>query len=99
MTLSFCQTKADSIYLDHTRSIRSGSIDSLNLDRYWDLASQSDLKAGDLFGCLDGGDVFMEIADSLKYRFLWYRCLNINKLKDSVFFLASELTSKLRDYQ
>lgn len=95
-TLAFRQTKADSIYFDHTRSIRSGSIDSLNLDRYWQLASQSDLKAGDSFGCLDGEDVFMEIADSVKYRFLWYRCPTINKLKDSAFFLASELTKKLK---
>jgi len=94
-TLSFYQTKADSIYADHTRSIPTGSIDSLHLNRYWVLASQSDLKAGDSFGCLDGGDAFMEMADSVKYRFLWYRCPDINKLKDSAFFLVSELTSKL----
>jgi hypothetical protein len=95
-TIAFSQTKADSIYSDQTRSIQSGTIDCLNLDRYWHLASQSDLKAGDSFGCLDGEDVFMEMADSVKYRFMWYRCPSINMLKDPAFFLASELTSKLK---
>lgn len=95
--LNFYQTKGDSIYSDYTRPIRSSSIDSLNLNRYWSLASQSDLKAGDTYGCMDGGEVFMEIADATKYRFMWYRCPDINKNRDSAFFIVTELKSKLRE--
>jgi hypothetical protein len=94
-TLSFYKTKSDSIYADYSRTIRQSAIDSLNLNRYWTLASQSDLKAGDSYGCMDGGDVFVELASSTKYRFMWYSCPDINKEKDLVFLLADQLTNKL----
>jgi hypothetical protein len=94
-TLSFYSSKGDSIYADYTRPIRSGTVDSLRLDRYWSLASQSDLKAGDSYGCMDGENVLIELADSTRYRVLWYRCPNINKDKDSVFRLANNLVNKL----
>jgi hypothetical protein len=93
--VSFYKTKGDSIYADNSRMIRQSAVDSLNLNRYWTLTSQSDLKAGDTYGCVDGGDVFVELADSLKYQFMWYRCPDINKDKDSVFLLAHLLTDRL----
>ena len=95
--VNFYQTKRDSIYSDYTRLIRSSSVDSLNLDRCWNFASQSDLKEGDNYGCLDGGDVFMEIADTTRYRFMWYKCPDINNKKDSAFFLANELSRKISE--
>jgi hypothetical protein len=84
-TISYYQTKVDSIYSDNVRLLRHGAIDSFNLNWYWNLPSQSDLKAGDSYGCFDGEDVFIEMADSLTYRFMWYRCTFMNKDKDSVF--------------
>jgi hypothetical protein len=94
-TLSFYQSKGDSIYADYTRLLRSGSVDSLKLGQYWSVASQSDLKAGDSYGCIDSENVFVELADSTKYRFMWYRCPDINKDKDSAFFLVSKLRDRL----
>jgi hypothetical protein len=94
-TVSFYQTKGDSIYADYTRLIRDSAVDSLGFDRYWVLVSQSDLKAPDSYGCSDGGDVFVELANSSRYRFMWYRCPDMNKNKDSAFLLANELTNRL----
>jgi hypothetical protein len=71
-TISFYKTKGDSIYADYSRMIRQSAIDSLDLNRYWALASQSDLKTGDQYGCIDGGDVLVELASRTKYRFMWY---------------------------
>jgi len=93
-TISFYQTMRDSIYADYTRILRPSSIDSLNLNQYWILKSQSNLYNGDSYGCMDGGDIFIEMADSLRYRFMWYRCPAINKYKDSAFLLATELADK-----
>ena len=94
-TISFYQNKNDSIYADFTRIIRHGVIDSIGLNRYWTLASQSDLKEGDSFGCMDGSDLFIELADPTKYRFMWYRCPDLHIKKDSTFLLAYELGSRL----
>jgi len=44
---------------------------------------------------MDGGDVLVELANSAKYRFMWYRCPGIKKDKDSVFLLASQLANRL----
>jgi hypothetical protein len=94
-TIEFYQTKSDSIIADYTTLIRDGFIDSLNLDRYWNMPSQSELTDGDKYGCMDGNNVLIELANSTTYKLKWYRCPNINKTKDSVFLLVSELTSKL----
>jgi hypothetical protein len=44
---------------------------------------------------MDGTDLFIEMSDSSRYRFLWYRCPEINKDKDSSFLLASQLTDRI----
>ncbi len=94
-TISFNLANGDSITADYTRLVRQDSIDSLNLSHFWGLGSQSDLKGGDSYGCLDGENVFMEIANSSWYRFMWYSCPDLNKHKDSVFFLVSKLVKNL----
>ena len=94
-TIVFYRTKSDSIIADYTKPLRPGSIDSLHLDRYWNMPSQSDLTDGDKYGCMDGSNVLIELANSKTYKLKWYRCPDINKSKDSVFLLASELTSRL----
>lgn len=94
-TIEFYKSKGDSIYTDYSRKIRQSAVDSLSLNRYWTLPSQSDLKLGDSYGCMDGGDVFVELANSAKYRFMWYRCPDINKHKDSVFLTANDLADRL----
>ena len=94
-TITFDRTKFDSIVADYTRPIPADLIDSLRLERYWNMPSQSDLTDGDKYGCMDGSDVLIELANSKSYELKWYRCPDINKSKDSVFLLASELTSTL----
>lgn len=94
-TILFDRTKPDSVIADITKPIPAGSVDSLRLDRYWNMQSQSDLKDGDKYGCTDGNDVLIELANSKSYELKWYCCPDINKSKDSVFLLASELTNSL----
>jgi hypothetical protein len=81
----------DSIDTDKTILVGHDLTDSMNLSNFWNLGSQSDLKDGDSYGCLDGVDVFMEIADPARYRFMWYRCPDLNKHKDSAFLLSKML--------
>lgn len=88
--VSFYDSKNDSISKDITRPIQS-----FPFDDYWSLKSQSDLANGDDYGCMDGGDVFIEIANASKYRFMWYRCPEINEKKDSTFYQVIELRRKI----
>ncbi|MFZ1801047.1 MAG: hypothetical protein WAU24_14360, partial [Chitinophagaceae bacterium] len=94
-TIVYYRTKSDSIISDFTIPIRASYLDSLRLDRYWNMPSQSDLTDGDKYGCMDGSNVLIELANSKTYNLKWYRCPDINKSRDSVFLLASELTSRL----
>jgi hypothetical protein len=94
-TISFYRAKSDSIYADYSRVLRQSSVDSLHLNKYWQLTSQSDLPQGDTYGCVDGEDLFIEMANRKKYRFMWYRCPDINKDKDTVFLAAANLANKL----
>jgi hypothetical protein len=94
-TVSFYRTKSDSIYADYSRFLRQSSVDSLHLNTCWQITSQSDLPQGDSYGCVDGEDLFIEIANQRKYRFMWYRCPDINKDKDTVFLAAANLANRL----
>ncbi|MCF1715980.1 hypothetical protein L0U88_15170 [Flavihumibacter sp. RY-1] len=93
--ISFYRTKVDSTYNDYSLVLRHTSVDSLNLNKYWTLTSQSDLQNGDDYGCMDGEDIFIEMSNRMKYRFMWYRCPEINKSRDSVFLTASNLANRL----
>ena len=93
--VSFNRAKPDSVFSDFVRILGQGAIDSLNLERYWQLTSQSDLGLGDSFGCNDGGDIFIEMANPWRYRFMWHRCPDIHKDNDPSFRLTSELADKL----
>ena len=88
--LSFYHAKNDSISSDITQPI-----ENFPFDNYWSLKSQSDLANADDYGCMDGGDVFIEIANASKYRFMWYRCPEINEKKDSTFYQVTELKRKV----
>jgi hypothetical protein len=94
-TISFYRSKSDSIYVDYSRELRRSAVDSLNLNRYWELTSQSDLAKGDTYGCVEGEDLFIELSSRMKYKFVWYRCPEINKSKDSAFYLAAALANRL----
>lgn len=94
-TISFYRTKSDSIYADYSRVLRHTFVDSLNLNKYWSLTSQSDLPNGDNYGCMDGEDILIEMSNRMKYRFMWYRCPEINKTKDTVFLAASNIANRL----
>jgi hypothetical protein len=95
-SMSFYRNKGDSMTMDSKRIIRSDRIDSFDFNQFWSLPSQSDLKAGDSYGCMDGGDVFIEIADSIRYKFMWYKCPDIHKNKDSVFLFVNQLLEKIQ---
>jgi hypothetical protein len=94
-TVSFYRSKGDSIIADYTRAIKPAAIYMVNLEKYWTIPSQSDLPKGDSYGCMDGSNLLIELADSERFKLLWYRCPDINKAKDSVFLLAGELASRL----
>lgn len=94
-TISFYKNKSDSIYADYSKTLRHSSADSLNFSKLWKIKSQSDLANGDTYGCMDGEDIFIELSERNKYRFLWYRCPEINKNKDSVFLTAWTLADRL----
>lgn len=93
--VSFYRTKSDSIYADDSRVLRQGSVDSLALHKYWKLTSQSDMLNGDSYGCRDGEDLFIEMSSKTKYQFMWYRCPEINKDKDTAFRFAAALANRL----
>ena len=94
-TISFYHSKSDSIYADYSRVLRQTSVDSLNFNKYWQLTSQSDLPKGDTYGCMDGENIFIEMSNRMKYRFMWYRCPEINKDKETVFLAAATLANRL----
>ena len=93
--VNFFYKKPDSIVSDLSKKIPAQVIESLRVNRLWDLKSQSDLKNGDSFGCVDGSVKFIEIADFNRYRFSWYNCPFINKDRDSIFFEVLEFTEKI----
>jgi hypothetical protein len=86
----FYHRNNDSISSDITKPIETFSFDD-----YWKLASQSDLRNGDNYGCMDGGDIFIEMANAKNYRFMWFRCPDINEKRDSTFFHVVELRRKI----
>src|SRR5438270_8470632 len=94
-TILFYHSRSDSILTTYSTPVPAGRIDSLHVDRFWSLASQSDLKKPDRFGCMEGGVILIEIADSSRYKFMWYRCPWINQHKDSAFFYVRQITYKL----
>jgi hypothetical protein len=94
-TIIFYRSKSDSIYADYSRELRRSAVDSLSLNSYWELTSQSDLEKGDTYGCVGGEDLFIELSNRVKYKFVWYRCPEINRRKDSAFSLVAALVNRL----
>lgn len=79
----------DSITSDVTKTINSNLFDTLNVDRFWKLPSQSQLKNGDKYGCVDGNTVLIEMADSTRYKYIFFRCPDIHADKDTAFYLVN----------
>ena len=94
-TITFYRAKKDSIVADNNRNIQTDLFDSITLSRYWNMPSQSDLREGDKYGCMDGSDMVIELANAKTYKLKWYCCPGIHKTKDSAFLLASELANRL----
>ena len=61
--LTFNYRNPDSLISDTNFIFKITLADSLQLDKFWLLNSQSDLTNGDQFGCLDGNTIFVELAD------------------------------------
>jgi hypothetical protein len=94
-TISFHRKGVDRIYADYSRQLRQSAVNSLLLSRYWGIPSQSEMKNGDQYGCVDGEEVLIELAEPNRYRPLWYRCPEINRDKDPAFLLAASLADRL----
>ena len=87
---------ADSVTYDSEWPVVSNQLDLLDLTALCKMDSQSDLKKGDWFGCIDGSDLLIEMADSARHKFMWFRCPEINKDKDSTFAKLNTLCVKLQ---
>jgi len=95
--LRFLQYDANSkkAIVDRSKSLNGTFFDSLKFKHLWDLPSQSELKDGDRYGCLDGNTVLIEIADSTRYKYIAYRCPGIHVNKDSAFYYVNEISQFL----
>jgi len=96
--LTFNYRNPDSLISDINFTFNLNSSDSLQLDRLWHLNSQSDLKNGDQFGCLDGNIIFIELSDWNRYRFCWYNCPSINRDRNPVFLEVTELLNTIHKF-
>jgi hypothetical protein len=64
------------------------SIDEFNLlrtEKIWQLSSQSEMKNGGSFGCMDGYALLIEMNDKSKYKFSCYICPDLHVAKDTTF--------------
>ena len=87
--LSFDNAKAkvDSISTEG-KVEKTISMDEFNLlvtEQIWQLPSQSEMKNGGSFGCMDGYALLIEINNKLKYKFLCYICPDLHVSKDTTF--------------
>jgi hypothetical protein len=90
-TIKYARAGTDRLVSDNIMLIDGTVFDSLQFERYRLMPSQSDMPNGDSFGCMDGGSVLIELADTQSYTLKWYRCPRMHKASDSTFLLAAEL--------
>lgn len=94
--INYYRSLKDSITQETNMAFRGGLIDSLNLDKYWALPSQSEIKNGDDYGCMDGNTVLLELSDKRRYKYIVFRCPELHVNKDSAFYLINILHEGLR---
>ena len=87
--LSFdnAKTKVDSVAAKDKieRTISTDEITSLRTEQIWQLPSQSEMKNGGSYGCVDGYGLLIEMNSKTKYKFSFYMCPDFHVSKDTTF--------------
>jgi hypothetical protein len=97
--IKYLVSNRDSVISDNSKSVKDTLIQNLNLKQYWQLPSQSELSNGDNFGCVDGNTILLEMSDSIRYKYILFRCPDIHAAKDSAFYWINQLGSRLRNIE
>jgi hypothetical protein len=90
-TIKYARAGTDRLVSADIMLMDGAVFDSLQFERYRLMPSQSDMPDGDSYGCMDGGSVLIELADTQSYALKWYRCPRMHEASDSTFLLAAEL--------
>jgi hypothetical protein len=81
------KTKVDSVStrqkIEKTISINEFNL--LKTEQIWQLPSQSEMKNGSSYGCVDGYALLIEMNSKSKYKFSCYICPDLHISKDSTF--------------
>ncbi len=86
--LSFGNTKPKVDSISKGKIEREISINEFNLlgsEQIWQLPSQSEMKNGSTYGCVDGYALLIEMNIKSKYKFLFYMCPDFHISRDSTF--------------
>jgi hypothetical protein len=75
--------------------VSQSAFDLLKTEQIWQLPSQSEMKNGDSYGCVDGYALLIEMSNTLRYKFLFYMCPSFHISKDSTFQIVSAFQHKL----
>jgi hypothetical protein len=67
------------------RIISAQEFGLLNIEKIWQLPSQSEMKNGGNYGCLDGYALLIEMNTKERYKYLFYMCPDLHVSKDSTF--------------
>lgn len=68
---------------------------SLNTQQIWELPSQSEMKNGGSYGCVDGYSVQIEMNNKTKYKYSFYMCPGFHISKDSTFRFVQTFIQKI----
>ena len=81
------KTKVDSILTSGIieKEISLNEFNPLETEKIWQLPSQSEMKNGSSFGCMDGYTLLIEMNYKSKYKFSCYVCPDFHVLKDTTF--------------
>jgi hypothetical protein len=72
-------------------------IKTLHLDKLWGIPTQSKMKDGENYGCIDGYALLIEISDKSKYQFTCHMCPSLHASKDSTFMTVDIFNNKVRE--
>jgi len=91
--------KIDSISLqkDDPKVLTSIDIEKLDLRKLWEIPTQSKMKDGGSYGCVDGYSLLIEISDRTKYKYTFHICPAFHASKDSTFMMVDQFDNKLKE--
>jgi len=91
------KVKVDSISTrgKNEREISLNEFTLLMTDQIWQLPSQSEMKNGGSYGCMDGYALLIEMNSKEKYKYLFYMCPDLHVSKDSTFQTVVTFTNNV----